>query len=64
MHTGVQLWFVSLLCSSLRLFTCTAADRTQIKNSAQYHLTIEQIVKNNYPVPSDLADVFRSQKDE
>ena len=49
---------MSLLCSSLRSFTCTAAERTQKKNPAQYLLTIEQMVENDYPVPSYLADVF------
>lgn len=36
-----------------------AAERTQDKNPARYLLTTEQMVENDYPVPSYLADVFQ-----
>ncbi|KAI9434729.1 hypothetical protein H4582DRAFT_1881782 [Lactarius indigo] len=35
-----------------------SAERTQKKDPAQYLLTVEQMVENDYPVPSYLADVF------
>ena len=43
----------------LRSFTCTAAESTKNKNPEQYLLSVEQMVENDYPVPSYLADVFR-----
>ncbi len=50
-HGGAHFWFVASLCSSLRSFNCTAEERTQNKNPAQYLLTIEQMVEKRYPVP-------------
>ena len=41
------------------MFTCTAVERTQNKTPTQYLLTMEQMVENDYPVPSYLADVFQ-----
>ena len=34
------------------------AERALTKNPAQYKLSVEQMVDNDYPVPSYLADVF------
>jgi RNA exonuclease 1 len=49
----------SWLFSSLGSFTCTAAEGTKNKNPAQHLLSVEQMVENDYPVPSYLADVFQ-----
>lgn len=40
----------------------TSGERTQNKNPAQYLLTTEQMVENDYPVPSYLADVFQKSE--
>ena len=45
--------------SSLWSFICASGERTQNKDPAQYLLTTEQMVENDYPVPSYLADVFQ-----
>ena len=57
---------VSLVCSFLRNlpFELTSpaqngtAERSSKKDPTQYLLTVEQMVENDYPVPSYLADVF------
>ena len=58
MPTGLLFRFVSLHSPSLRLFTCTAADRTQYMNVTQDPLTTEQMVEGDYSVPLFLADLF------
>jgi RNA exonuclease 1 len=35
------------------------AERAGKKDPAQYLLTVEQIIENDHPVPSNLADIFR-----
>jgi RNA exonuclease 1 len=35
------------------------AERAGKKDPAQYLLTVEQMIENDYPVPSYLADVFK-----
>jgi len=37
----------------------TTAERTAKKDPSQHLLTVEQMVENDYPVPSYLADVFQ-----
>jgi RNA exonuclease 1 len=37
----------------------TTAERAGNKDPAQYLLTVEQMIENDYPVPSYLADVFK-----
>lgn len=46
---------------TLRLTFSTAAERAGKKQPSQYILTVEQMVENDYPVPSYLADVFEKQ---
>jgi hypothetical protein len=48
--------------SSLQSFNCTAAAHAQNQTPVQYLLTIEQIIEDDYPVPSYLADVFRKRE--
>jgi hypothetical protein len=50
---------VLLPFSPLGSFTCFAAESTKNTNPEQYLLSVEQIVENDYPVPSYLADVFQ-----
>jgi RNA exonuclease 1 len=45
---------------SLRLITPTTAERAGRKDPSKYLLTVEQMVENDYPVPSYLADVFKA----
>ena len=42
----------------MRLTSSIAAERTAKRQPSQYLLTVEQMVENDYPVPSYLADVF------
>ena len=35
------------------------AERARKKDPVQYLLTVEQIIENDHPVPSNLADIFR-----
>jgi RNA exonuclease 1 len=43
---------------SLRLLLKWIAERSAKKDPTQYLLTVEQMIENDYPVPSYLADVF------
>jgi RNA exonuclease 1 len=45
---------------SLRLIFPTTAERAGRKDPSKYLLTVEQMVENDYPVPSYLADVFKA----
>ena len=45
--------------SPLGSFICTAAEGTKNKNPAQYLLSVQKMVENDYPIPSYLADVFQ-----
>ena len=38
--------------------TNSIAERSAKKDPTQYLLTVEQMIENDYPVPSYLADVF------
>lgn len=58
-QTGAHFGFVSFFSSSLRSFIRNSGERTQNKKPAQDLLTMMQIVENDNPVPSHLADVFR-----
>ncbi|KAH9061888.1 hypothetical protein EDB87DRAFT_383981 [Lactarius vividus] len=61
MHSVLNTFFqtpVSGEEKKRRLQERISAERTQKKNPAQYILTTEQMVENDYPVPSYLADVF------
>ena len=58
-QTGVNVWFVSILYSILRLIVCITAECTQTRNLVKYHLNREKLVEADYPVPSYLADVDR-----
>ncbi|KAJ6507395.1 ribonuclease H [Mycena vitilis] len=42
-----------------RVTTQSNSQRTREKDPAQYLLTLEQMVENEYPVPSYMADVFQ-----
>ena len=42
---------VFLPFSSLGSFTCTAGESTKNKNPAQYLLSVEQMVENDYLIP-------------
>jgi len=44
----------------LRLISPTTAERAGRKDPSKYLLTVEQMVENDYPVPSYLADVFKA----
>jgi RNA exonuclease 1 len=48
-----------LYARSICLLTCDAAERTREKDPAQYLLTLEQMLENEYPIPSYMADVFQ-----
>ncbi|KAH9055829.1 hypothetical protein EDB83DRAFT_2293073 [Lactarius deliciosus] len=61
MHSVLNTFFqtpVSGEEKKRRLQERISAERTQKKNPAQYILTTEQMVENDYPVPSYIADVF------
>ncbi|KAH9025150.1 ribonuclease H-like protein [Lactarius hengduanensis] len=61
MHSVLNTFFqtpVSGEEKKRRLQERISAERTQKKSPAQYILTTEQMVENDYPVPSYLADVF------
>ncbi|KAJ7606820.1 ribonuclease H [Roridomyces roridus] len=46
-----------------RVTTQTTSQRTSEKDPAQYLLTLEQMVENEYPIPSYMADVFEKSDD-
>ncbi|KAH9965648.1 hypothetical protein BJV74DRAFT_869879 [Russula compacta] len=61
MHSVLNTFFqapVSGEEKKRRLQERIAAERTAKKDPTQYLLTIEQMIENDYPVPSYLADVF------
>ena len=54
---GLSLLYNPLLASPSDFLRCSGARRK--KAPCQYLLPVEQIVENDYPVPSYLADVFK-----
>ncbi|KAI0266318.1 hypothetical protein BGY98DRAFT_1191446 [Russula aff. rugulosa BPL654] len=61
MHSVLNTFFqtpVSGEEKKKRLRERVAAERSAKKDPTQYILTVEQMVENDYPVPSYLADVF------
>ncbi|KAF8496216.1 hypothetical protein F5888DRAFT_1706478 [Russula emetica] len=61
MHSVLNTFFqapVSGEEKKRRLLERVAAERSAKKDPTQYLLTVEQMVENDYPVPSYLADVF------
>ncbi|KAI0270407.1 ribonuclease H-like protein [Gloeopeniophorella convolvens] len=65
MHSVLNTFFqtpVSGEEKKRRIQERVAAERVANKDPAQYVLTLEQMVDNDYPVPSYLADVFEKPK--
>ncbi|KAI0293180.1 hypothetical protein B0F90DRAFT_1670908 [Multifurca ochricompacta] len=61
MHSVLNTFFqapVSGEEKKRRLQERIAAERTGNKDPSQYLLTVEQMIENDYPIPSYLADVF------
>ncbi|KAI9508061.1 hypothetical protein F5148DRAFT_1284472 [Russula earlei] len=62
MHSVLNTFFqapVSGEEKKRRLQERIAAERTEKKDATRHVLTVEQMVENDYPVPSYLADVFK-----
>jgi hypothetical protein len=57
-----QVWSLDPISSILLLLLTlplkSTAERSAKKDPTQYLLTVEQMIENDYPVPSYLADVF------
>ncbi|KAI0061326.1 ribonuclease H-like protein [Artomyces pyxidatus] len=61
MHSVLSTFFhgpVSGEEKKKRVLQRIAADRAVEKDPAQYALTVEQMIENDYPIPSYMADVF------
>ena len=46
-------------CLEFQFFTCYIAESKKREGPAQYVLSLEQMIENDYPVPSYMADVFQ-----
>ncbi|KAJ7762487.1 ribonuclease H [Mycena metata] len=62
MHSILTAFFQGPITSAelkKRVATQTDSQRTREKDPAQYLLTLEQMVENEYPIPSYVAEVFQ-----
>ncbi|KAF7315936.1 Ribonuclease H [Mycena indigotica] len=64
MHSILTAFFQSPITQAeLKKRAAANSQRTRDKDPAQYTLTLEQMVENEYPIPSYMAEVFQKPDD-
>lgn len=52
-----------MLCCAVGIrVNCRVAEKAQEKSPLKYMLTVEQMIENDYPLPSYLADTFEKSE--
>ena len=57
-RSPLDMYYLLILIKGSSMLTVCAAERTAEKDPSLYLLTLEQMIENDYPIPSYMADIF------